>query len=63
MIKLARSWTELQEILRKIAMSLKDIFYFTFLLILFLFIMSLLGMELFANTCRFYPDGTLVKNV
>lgn len=63
MIKLARSWTELQDILRKIAKSLKDIFYFTFLLILFLFIMSLLGMELFANTCREYPDGTLVKDV
>jgi len=62
-IKLARSWTELQEILRKTAMSLKDIGYFSVLLFLFMFIISLLGMELFANECRFDQDDNLILNV
>jgi len=62
-IKLARSWTELQEILRKTAMSLKDIGYFSVLLFLFMFIISLLGMELFANSCRFDTDGNLITDI
>ena len=59
-VKLARSWTNLQDILRKTALSLVDIFYFTILLLLFMFIFSLLGMELFANYCRFTPEGDLI---
>ena len=62
-IKLARSWTELQEILRKTAMSLKDIGYFSVLLFLFTFIISLLGMELFANYCRFDTDNHLITDI
>ena len=42
---------------------MKDIAFFSVLLVLFMFIMSLLGMELFANVCRKYPDGSLVLNV
>jgi hypothetical protein len=38
-------------------MSLKDIGYFSVLLFLFMFIISLLGMELFANECRFDEDN------
>ena len=37
-------------------MSLKDIGYFSVLLFLFAFIISLLGMELFANECRFHAE-------
>jgi len=48
-LKLARSWTKLQDLLRKIMMSAKSIGSFTILLFLFLYIMSLLGMEMYAN--------------
>jgi len=44
-------------------MSLKDIGYFSVLLFLFMFIISLLGMELFANECRFDEDNQLIANV
>ena len=46
--KIARSWTGLQEILTKTGRSLIDIFWFGILLSLFMFVMSLLCMELFA---------------
>ena len=49
MIKLARSWTALQDILKKTFMSLKDIVYVFIILFLFIYIMALLGMEIFAN--------------
>jgi voltage-dependent calcium channel L type alpha-1D len=48
-IKLARSWTKLQDILAKTVKSLKDISNFGVLLFLFLYIYALLGMEIFAN--------------
>jgi hypothetical protein len=51
--KVARSWTGMQDILQKTGKSLIDIAWFGILLSLFMFIMSLLGMELFANNCRF----------
>ena len=51
--KVARSWSGLQDLLSKTGKSLVDIFWFGILLSLFMFIMSLLGMELFANNCRF----------
>ena len=46
--KIARSWSGLQEILSKTGKSLIDIFWFGILLSLFMFVMSLLCMELFA---------------
>ena len=44
-------------------MSIEDLKYFSFLLVLFLYIMALLGMELFANTCRMDADDKLIKDV
>ena len=60
---MARSWTGLQDILRKTGKSLVDIFWFGILLSLFMFIMSLLGMELFANTCRKDTGGEMIFDV
>lgn len=45
---------------------MQDIFYFGILLFLFIYILALLGMELFANYCRFKGvngDGALVTDV
>lgn len=46
--KLARSWTSFRDLLAKMIVTFKDIQYFAMLLILFMFIFTLLGMELFA---------------
>jgi len=54
-LKLARSWTSFQVIIKKIGDSLQDIVYFSLLLFLFLYISALLGMELFAG--RVVLDG------
>lgn len=48
-IKLARSWTALQDILAKTVRSMKDISNFGVLLFLFMYIYALLGMEMFSN--------------
>ena len=56
-IKVVRRWKKLQEIIAKIMLSLNDIMNFSVLLFLFLYIYSLLGMELFANRA-FYTDAT-----
>lgn len=47
-MKLARGWKELQNLLKKIKSALIDILSFTILLILFIFIFALLGMQFFA---------------
>lgn len=49
MMKLSKSWKALSNILVTTAKSLKDISQFTILLVLFMYIFALLGMELFAN--------------
>ena len=46
--KLARSWTSFRKLLEKIIVSIKDISNFSILLFLFIFVYTLLGMELFA---------------
>ena len=56
-IKVVRRLKKLQEIIGKIMLSLNDIMNFSVLLFLFLYIYSLLGMELFANRA-FYTDAT-----
>ena len=63
MMKLSKSWKALAEILRKTAKSLKDISNFSLLLILFMYIFALLGMELFANICLVDEDDNLVVGV
>lgn len=59
-IKLARSWTTLQDIISKMFASLKDISSFTFLLVLFMFIFALLGMEMFAHIAYFDLEENLL---
>jgi hypothetical protein len=60
MIKLARSWKAMQEILGKTYLALGDISFVFIILFLFIYIAALLGMEIFANKCRFDLDGELV---
>jgi hypothetical protein len=65
MIKLARSWRDMQDILKKTYASLAELVYVFIILFLFMYIFALLGMELFANRCQFTPDldGALVEDV
>ena len=62
-IKLMRSWAAMQDIISKARKSLADVVLFGILLALIMFILSLLGMELFANYCKFTTDGNLVTDV
>ena len=59
-IKLARQWKEFQNILAKTMKSLGEVSNFSLILFLFMFIMSLLGMELFAFSVVRDVDGELV---
>ena len=54
--KLARSWTSFREILAKILVTVKDVSTFSVLLLMFMFIFTLLGMELFGHKQRFLDD-------
>jgi hypothetical protein len=58
-----RSWAAMQDIITKARKSLADILLFSVLLALIMFILSLLGMELFANYCKFTTDGNLIADV
>ena len=60
MLKISKSWKALGEILRKTAQSMKDISNFSLLLILFMYIFALLGMELFANAALVDEDDNLI---
>ena len=59
-IKLARHWKALQEILHTIKSSIVDISNFSVLLLLVLYIFALLGMELFAYSAFYDTDGNVV---
>lgn len=59
-IKLARQWKEFQKILTKTMKSLGEVSNFTLILFLFMFIMALLGMELFAYSVVFDADGEII---
>ena len=54
--KLARSWSSFREILVQIWVTLKDISTFSVLLLMFMLIFTLLGMELFGHKIRFQDD-------
>ena len=58
--KLARSWSDLRIILETIVKTMKDISNFAVLLVLFMYIFSLVGMQFFANRFRFDEDGIVV---
>jgi hypothetical protein len=51
--KLARKWTSFRELLAKMLVTLGDIQYFAVLVLLFMFIETLLGMELFAYNVKY----------
>lgn len=52
--KLARRWAELNKIVRTIFKSLSSIAYLSLLLLVFIFIMALLGMQIFGYKCAPY---------
>ena len=54
--KLARSWTSFRVMLEKIIVTIKDVSTFSLLLLMFMFIFTLLGMELFGHKVRFDED-------
>ena len=51
--KLARSWTSFRELLEKIVITLKDITNISVLMLLFMFIFTLVGSEMYAYKVRF----------
>ena len=61
MMKLSKSWKALADILLKTGKSLKDISNFSMLLILFMYIFALLGMELFSNMALVNEDDDLIR--
>ena len=61
--KLARSWSSFREILGKIIVTMKDVSTFSILLVMFMFIFTLLGMELFGYQVRFDEDNDLAVSI
>ncbi|KRX07618.1 hypothetical protein PPERSA_11167 [Pseudocohnilembus persalinus] len=61
--KLARSWVKLRHLLVAIGKTMKQLLYFMFLVLLFIIISSLLGMELFAYKIRFNSTGSVAVSV
>lgn len=57
--KLAKSWKKLHNLLKTIGRTLKEVSTFSVLLFLFMFIYSLLGMELFGYYAKFDSSGKL----
>jgi hypothetical protein len=55
--KLARSWTSFRLLLEKMLITLKDIRNFSVLMLLFMFIYTLLGMELYAYRIIFNDEN------
>ena len=55
--KLARSWKELNSIITTIFKSVASITYLSLILVLFIFIFALLGMQLFGYKYQFCDDG------
>ena len=58
--KLARSWSDLRIILETIVKTMQDVSNFAVLLVLFMYIFSLVGMQFFANRFRFDDNGIVV---
>ena len=54
--KLAKKWTELRKLMINSFKCLQDVAYFSVLLLLFIFIYALIGMELYAYKLRFSGD-------
>jgi hypothetical protein len=60
-LKLARQWKTLRTLLSTIAATLVDVGYFTVILLLFMIIFALLGMEFFAYNVRFGGESVRVN--
>jgi voltage-dependent calcium channel L type alpha-1D len=61
--KLAKTWKRFELLLETMANTLKDVATFSILLFLFIFIFSLLGMELFAHKIKFNEETDKVDLV
>ena len=59
-LKLARIWHQFRRILVQIYTALIDVAVFLLLLCVYIFIFSLLGMELFAFSVYYDIDGELI---
>ncbi len=53
--KLAKTWKRFQLLLETMMHTLRDVASFSVLLLLFIFILTLLGMELFSNKVKLDP--------
>jgi len=58
--KMAKNFPELQDILRKMYITVLEIGNFAVLLLLFMFIYALIGMQFFSNRMRFYDSGEVI---
>ena len=58
--KLARSWTTLRELLRRIAMTAREVAIFMVLLLLCMFVFALLGMEMFGHKVQFDENNNIL---
>lgn len=54
--KLARSWTSFRDLLQKMIITLKDIRNFSVLMLIFMFIFTLLGMEIYAFRIQYIDE-------
>jgi hypothetical protein len=61
--KLSRQWKRFELLLETMGNTLKDVASFSFLLFLFTFIFTLLGLELFAYKAKLDPDTNFVDEV
>jgi hypothetical protein len=61
LFKLARTWTSLKNILQTMQNTLFDISYFSILMMLFITIYALLGMEFFAHRLKFDDSYEVVE--
>lgn len=58
--KLARSWKRFELLLETMSNTLKDVASFSIVLFLYIFIFTLLGMELFAYRAKLDPETNYV---
>jgi hypothetical protein len=56
-LRLARSWTSLRKLINIISAAFSDMGYFSILILLFIFIYALLGMELFAHFIKYEGES------
>jgi voltage-dependent calcium channel L type alpha-1D len=62
LFKFAKTWTSLKILLETMIRTLYDISSFSIILFLFMYVYSLLGMEMFAYKASFDEDGNIVKD-